>query len=87
MLLLLQAAQARAQEAEASLKAVRAQAEQAKQQVGEQQAQLEGQLAELKQQLQQATTAQQLQVGVYACASMGCGVVWCPVTLILMREP
>lgn len=60
---MLQAAQARAQEAEASLRAVRAQAEQAKQQAREQQAQLEGQLAELKQQLQGATTAQQLQVG------------------------
>lgn len=68
VLALLQAAQARAEEAEATLRAVRAQAEQARQQAGEQQAQLEGQLSELKQQLARATTAQQLQVG-------GCGKV------------
>lgn len=66
---LLQAAQARAEEAEASLRGLRTQAEQAKQQAVEQQAQLEGQLSELKQQLARATAAQQLQVG---CCGAGC---------------
>lgn len=59
---MLQAAQAQAQEAEAALKALRADSERAKQQSAEQHAKLESQLAELKQQLQRATSDRKLQV-------------------------
>lgn len=59
----LQAAQLQAQEAEASVKALRAQADQARQQAAEQQAQLEAQLAAVKQELQRTTTAHEVQVG------------------------
>ena len=57
-----QAAQLQARESQAGLKALKAQAEQAKQQASERQAQLEVQLQDLQQQLQRATTAQQVQV-------------------------
>lgn len=59
---MLQVAQAQAQEAEAALKALRADSERAKQQFAEQHAKLESQLAEMKQQLQRATSDRKLQV-------------------------
>lgn len=59
----LQAAQLQAQEAEASVKALRVQADQSRQQTADQQAQLEAQLAAVKQELQRTTTAHEVQVG------------------------